>query len=53
MRADDARWDVSLWVRNLLNEGYNIVGFDVPAMNGFAGVNGPPRQFGGTIRLRF
>jgi iron complex outermembrane receptor protein len=44
-------WEVTGWVRNLTGEGYNVVGFDVPTINGFAGVNGPPRQYGLTVRV--
>jgi iron complex outermembrane receptor protein len=53
IRTEDERWDVTLWVRNLLNEQYNLVGFDTPIISGFAGVNGPPRQFGVTVTAKF
>jgi iron complex outermembrane receptor protein len=46
-------WELIGWVRNLTDEGYNVIGFDVPTLNGFAGVNAPPRQYGLTVRLHF
>jgi outer membrane receptor protein involved in Fe transport len=46
-------WELTGWVRNLTDAGYNVVGFDVPTLNGFAGVNGPPRQAGLTIRFTY
>jgi iron complex outermembrane receptor protein len=49
----NASLEVTGWVRNLLNEEWNVVGFDVPTINGFAGVNAPPRQFGVTARITF
>lgn len=52
-RAEDGRWDAQFWVRNVLDTSYNIVGFDVPVVSGYAGINGPQRQVGGTIRVRF
>ncbi len=51
--ADDGAWDATLWMQNTLNEGYGVVGFDVPITSGYAVINGPPRTFGGTIRLYF
>jgi outer membrane receptor protein involved in Fe transport len=44
-------WELVFWVRNTLDEQYNATGFDVPVLGGFAAIHGPPRQFGGTIRL--
>jgi iron complex outermembrane receptor protein len=52
-RAEDKLWEVTGWVRNLTDEGYNVVAFDVPTINGFAGINGPPRQYGLTVRMSF
>jgi iron complex outermembrane receptor protein len=52
-RAEDKLWEVTGWVRNLTDEEYNVVGFDTPTINGFAGINGPPRQYGMTVRLNF
>jgi len=46
-------WEITGWIRNLSDEEYNVVGFDVPTLNGFAGINGPPRQYGITTRLTF
>ena len=52
-RAEDKMWEFTGWVRNITDEGYNVVGFDVPTINGFAGINAPPRQYGVTLRLNF
>jgi iron complex outermembrane receptor protein len=52
-RAEDRAWEVTGWVRNLTDEEWNVVGFDVPTINGFAGINAPPRQYGMTVRLSF
>jgi outer membrane receptor protein involved in Fe transport len=49
----NASLEMTGWVRNLLDEEWNVVGFDVPTINGFAGVNAPPRQFGVTARITF
>jgi iron complex outermembrane receptor protein len=46
-------WELIGWVRNLTDERYNVIGFDIPTLNGFAGVNAPPRQYGLTVRLHF
>ncbi len=34
-------------------EGWNTVGLDTPIVGGYAGMNGPPRQYGVTVRLKF
>jgi iron complex outermembrane receptor protein len=52
-RAENKMWEVTGWVRNITDEGYNVVGFDVPTINGFSGINAPPRQYGMTVRLNF
>jgi|GEM_PF-598762 len=52
-RAEDKMWEVTGWIRNITDEGYNVVGFDVPTINGFSGINAPPRQYGVTVRLNF
>lgn len=49
----NASLEITGWARNLLNEEWNVVGFDVPTINGFAGVNAPPRQYGVTARITF
>jgi iron complex outermembrane receptor protein len=52
--SDDARrWEAALWSQNTLNDGYGVVGFDVPITSGYAVINAPPRTFGGTLRLFF
>jgi outer membrane receptor protein involved in Fe transport len=47
------RWEVIFAVQNVTDEKYLVAGFDVPILNGFAGINGQPRIFTGTLRLRF
>lgn len=53
IRTEDDHWELTLWASNLLNEGYNLVGIDVPIISGYAGINGPPRTYGATLRYRF
>ena len=53
IRSESGRWELTGWVKNLTNEKYNVVGFDVPTLNGFSGINGPPRQWGLTVRVNF
>lgn len=53
LRADDELWELILWVDNVADSDYLVIGFDVPLISGFAGVKGPPRQYGGTVRVRF
>ena len=38
---------------NVADADYLVAGFDVPVISGFAAVKAPPRQYGGTIRIRF
>ncbi len=42
----DKRWEVTLWGRNLLDEEHFVIGFDVPLLGGFAGINAPPLTYG-------
>jgi iron complex outermembrane receptor protein len=52
-RDDRARWDLSLWVRNLLDKNYFNT-LSVNAANGvLQGALGDPRTVGGTLRLKF
>lgn len=37
---------------NLFDEGWNVMGIDVPIVNGYGVINGPPRTFGATLRYR-
>ncbi len=53
LRTEDDRWELTLWAMNLFNEGYNIVGIDVPIISGYAGINEPPRTYGATLRYRW
>lgn len=47
--SSDKKWEVTLWTRNLLDEEYFAVGFDVPVLSGYAGINAPPRTYGVTF----
>ena len=53
VEPDDERWEAAFWMQNAIDEGYGVVGFDVPVTSGYAVINGPPRTFGATIRLFF
>jgi iron complex outermembrane receptor protein len=53
VRTDDGHWEFAFGVQNVTNQSYGVAGFDVPIVNGFAIINGPPRTFLGTIRYRF
>jgi outer membrane receptor protein involved in Fe transport len=54
----DERWSLELWGRNLFDEDYAQIMFDVPLQQGAAGPTqgaflGDPRSFGVTFRARF
>ncbi|MCG8589144.1 MAG: TonB-dependent receptor [Proteobacteria bacterium] len=53
LRAENELWELTFWLRNASDEEWNVIGFDVPILSGYAGINGPPRTFGGTLRIRF
>ncbi|MDG2303530.1 MAG: TonB-dependent receptor [Candidatus Binatia bacterium] len=53
IRTEDDAWELTFWTMNLTNESYNVVGFDVPIVSGFAAINGPPRTYGATLRYRW
>jgi iron complex outermembrane receptor protein len=53
LRAEDDAWSLTLWATNVTNSEYLVIGFDVPIISGYAGVRGPPRQVGATLRLNF
>jgi iron complex outermembrane receptor protein len=54
-------WSVELWARNLLDETYQQIAFDVPLQSGNANPRfrnygaflGDPRTFGLTLRARY
>ena len=52
-RHVESDWELLFWVRNTLDEEYLVTGFDVPVLGGFAGIHGPPRHYGATLRARF
>jgi len=53
LRAEDELWELVFWVTNTTNANYLVTGFDVPIISGYATVAAPPRQYGGTVRIRF
>ncbi len=50
--SNDGKWEATLWARNVLDEEYFVVGFDVPVLSGYAGINAPPLTYGLTINYR-
>jgi iron complex outermembrane receptor protein len=52
VRAEDGLWELTVWAKNLTDEQYNVVGLDIPILNGFVGINAPPRQYGLTVRIK-
>jgi iron complex outermembrane receptor protein len=50
---EDGPWELSVWTRNAIDFRYLVAGVDVPITSGYGGLNGPPRQFGATLRLFF
>jgi outer membrane receptor protein involved in Fe transport len=53
LKTEDDMIELSFWVANTLNQGWFVAGSDVPIINGYWGVNAPPRTYGGTVRFRF
>jgi iron complex outermembrane receptor protein len=53
LRSPDLDWELIFWVKNVTDEDYAVIGFDIPTMGGYASFLSPPRTIGGTIRLRF
>ena len=57
----DERWGLELWARNLLDEAYQQIAFDVPLQSGSANPGlrsygaflGDPRTYGVTLRARY
>jgi iron complex outermembrane recepter protein len=52
LSGKDSKWQLTLWGRNLLDEEYFVVGFDVPVMGGFAGINAPQATYGLTLNYQ-
>ena len=48
----DRRWEITAWGRNLLDEEYYAIGFDIPVLSGYAAINAPPRTYGVTVNYR-
>ena len=46
-------WEVTAWVKNVLDDTFLGAGFDIPVLGGYAVVAGPPRTAGATVRLNF
>ena len=45
-------WEITAWSRNLLDEEYYVIGFDIPVLSGFGAINAPPRTYGLTLNYR-
>jgi iron complex outermembrane receptor protein len=52
IRARDRKWELTAWSRNLLDEEYYSIGFDIPVLSGYAAINAPPRTYGVTLNYR-
>jgi iron complex outermembrane receptor protein len=52
IKGADDKWEVTLWGRNLLDEEYMVIGFDVPVLGGYTGINAPPLTYGLTLNYR-
>lgn len=48
----DRHWTITAWGRNLLDEESYVIGFDIPVLSGYAGINMPPRTYGITLNYR-
>jgi iron complex outermembrane receptor protein len=53
LRAEDDFWSLTLWMNNVVDERWLVAGFNVPVLNGYAGVMAPPRYYGITLRFKF
>ena len=52
LSGKDSKWQLTFWGRNLLDEEYFVVGFDIPVLGGFAGINAPALTYGLTINYQ-
>ena len=50
--GNDRTWEITAWGRNLLDEEYYAIGFDIPVLSGYAAINAPPRTYGLTFNYR-
>lgn len=50
---ESERWDLFVFARNLLDEGYRTMGFFFPTTMSPVGVPGDPRTYGVEVRVRF
>ena len=48
----DRVWELTAWSRNLLDDEYYVIGFDIPVLSGYAAINAPPRTYGLTFNYR-
>ncbi len=52
IHGENRRWELTAWSRNLLDEEYYAIGFDIPVLSGYAAINAPPRTYGLTFNYR-
>ena len=50
--GENRTWEVTAWGRNILDEEYYVIGFDIPVLSGYAAINAPPRTYGVTLNYR-
>ncbi len=51
--ANTKKWDLQLYVSNLLDKYYRLTGYDIPALGLNTGTVGLPRMYGLTVNGRF
>ncbi|HKY92460.1 MAG TPA: TonB-dependent receptor, partial [Nevskiaceae bacterium] len=51
VRAGDGGWDVSLWVRNVLDEDYIAAIYPLYGVGDYSAIVGDPRTWGVTLRI--
>ncbi|MFZ4121022.1 MAG: TonB-dependent receptor [Caulobacterales bacterium] len=54
LSTPDESWGIELWARNLTDEEYTVINFDLPLQAGsFGSFLGDPRTYGVTLRARY
>jgi iron complex outermembrane receptor protein len=52
-RSPDGTWEFTAWTKNAFDRFYRVWALDVSSLGYAAGIYGPPRTFGGTVRYKF